>query len=322
MKRICSVFAMILMFSGLLPCTVQAQELLIPVGCMIGLHVSDDTVAVAAFDDVLGSTAREAGLQIGDELVEIQGQPVDRAQDVRDILLNSPEEVTLLISRGSKRRSVHMTPQCTDSGPRLGVYLRQGVSGIGTVTWYDPDSNRFGSLGHGVSDRKGILAPMREGKVYPAVITSVVPGKSGQPGFLKGNADSTCCTGTLQKNTPQGVFGKSQTGWPGEPLPVASFDQAHTGPAAILSTVSGSDPREYSVEILKIYPVDRKDSRNFLLKVTDPQLLAATGGIVQGMSGSPIIQDGRLVGAVTHVMVSDPTTGYGIFIGNMLDAAA
>ena len=128
--------------------------------------------------------------------------------------------------------------------------------------------------------------------------------------------------GELFRNTPQGVFGKSSQGWQGEPLPIGEFSQVHTGPAAIRSTVSGTEPGEYSVEILKIYPQDRPDSRNFLLKVTDPALLSTTGGIIQGMSGSPILQDGRIIGAVTHVMVSDPTTGYGIFIGNMLDAAA
>ena len=128
--------------------------------------------------------------------------------------------------------------------------------------------------------------------------------------------------GTLEKNTPQGVFGKASRPWLGQPLPAADFDEVTTGNAVILSTVSGDTPQEYSVEILKIYPQDRPDGRNFLLQITDPDLLETTGGIVQGMSGSPIIQDGKLIGAVTHVLVNDPTTGYGIFIENMLDAAA
>lgn len=322
MKRIFSAFALLLALCGSFSIGVQAQELLIPAGNIIGLRISDDTVTVAAFDDVLGQNAREAGLQIGDALLEIQGQPIRRVQDVRRILQDSPGEIHMTVSRGSKRRSVHMDPAKSSDGARLGVYLKQGVSGIGTVTWYDPATNRFGTLGHGVNDRKGLLTAMKEGTVYPASITAVVPGKAGQPGYLRGNADSAQCMGTVLRNTPQGVFGKSPQGWTGEPLPTALYGQIHTGPAAIRSTVSGTQPREYDVEILKIYPVDRRDSRNFLLKVTDPALLSTTGGIVQGMSGSPILQDGRIIGAVTHVMVSDPTTGYGIFIGNMLDAAA
>ena len=145
-------------------------------------------------------------------------------------------------------------------------------------------------------------------------------GTSGTPGQLKGEAGQSL--GPLLKNTPQGVFGKSQIPFSGEALPTASYEDIHPGPAAIRSTVSSAGVREYSVEILKIYPQDRKDGRNFLLHITDPQLLQTTGGIVQGMSGSPIIQDGKLVGAVTHVLVNDPTRGYGIFIKNMLDAAA
>ena len=127
--------------------------------------------------------------------------------------------------------------------------------------------------------------------------------------------------GTLTENTGQGVFGTAEEGWTGQALPVADFSEIHTGDAVIRSTVAGSAVREYSVEVLKIYPKTTDTSRNLLLKVTDPALLEATGGIVQGMSGSPIIQDGKLIGAVTHVLVNDPQRGYGIFIENMLEAA-
>ena len=162
---------------------------------------------------------------------------------------------------------------------------------------------------------------MKSGDAYDAAVLTVKKGKCGEPGQLKGTANTDTVIGELLRNTPQGVFGVTKRGWKGEPLPTASEEDIHTGKAAILSTVSGDTPREYSVEILKIYPKDRTDGRNLLLKVTDETLLEATGGIVQGMSGSPIIQDGKLIGAVTHVLVNDPTTGYGIFIENMLDAA-
>lgn len=322
MKRFfCAAVLGALLFA-VLPLSALADQLLVPVGKVIGLHLEDDIVTVAAFDDALGSAAREAGLQIGDRLVKIEGQEVSSARDIQEVLQDAPETVTLTVSRGSRQKTLQLQPQMSPTGPKLGVYLRQGISGIGTVTWYDPGTRRFGTLGHGVSSRQGMLVRLSEGCIYSAEVSAVIPGKAGHPGLLKGNAHGDNEIGQLYRNSPQGVFGKSEEGWPGQVLPTAAFDQIHTGFASIRSTVSGSEPQEYSVEILKIYPQDRQDSRNFLLKVTDPRLLSTTGGIVQGMSGSPILQDGRLIGAVTHVMVSDPTTGYGIFIGNMLDAAA
>jgi stage IV sporulation protein B len=151
---------------------------------------------------------------------------------------------------------------------------------------------------------------------------SVKRGKCGDPGQLRGTVNAGKALGTVEKNAPQGVFGTLNTGWNGDALETAQRTQVHTGAATIRSTVTGDTPQEYSVEILKIYPGNRPEGRNMLLKITDPTLLNTTGGIVQGMSGSPIIQDGKLIGAVTHVLVNDPTTGYGIFIENMLDAAA
>ena len=322
MKHMFHSIVLTMLFLFLLPVSSRAEQLLIPAGTIVGLQLQDDSVTVAAFDELLGGNARDAGLQIGDEILEIDGSVIDSAEDVRSALKTGCEEIILTVSREGKTRTVHMQPRETDRGRKLGVYLRQGITGIGTVTWYDPDTGRFGTLGHGVSSRRGELLPMSSGNLYNAEIFSVVRGKSGTPGQLKGQALSETPCGRLLQNTPRGVFGETRQGWLGEPVPVACFEQVRPGPAMIRSTVTGRVPEEYSVEILKIYPKDRHDSRNFLLKVTDSRLLEQTGGIVQGMSGSPIIQDGRLVGAITHVMVSDPTTGYGIFIGNMLDAAA
>ena len=297
-----------------------AQDLLIPGGQVIGLELSNDKVTVAAFDD--SSSGRDSGLQIGDEILTLNGKQVRCAEDVRIVLAGCTGKVQATVLRSGKEQKLLLQPDRTEGTPRLGVYLRQGVTGIGTVTYYDPDSGEFGTLGHGVSDGEGRMVTMVWGRVYPAWVQSVKKGKAGQPGQLKGSADPEQILGNLDKNTRQGVFGRSDSGWTGEALPVAEYEDVRTGKAVIRSTVTSAGPREYSVEILKIYPKDRSDCRNFLLKVTDPELLATTGGIVQGMSGSPIIQDGRLIGAVTHVLVSDPTTGYGIFIENMLDAAA
>ena len=298
-----------------------ATENLIPVGQVVGLELRNNSVSIAAFDDALGSAAREAGLQIGDEILQIDGKNVDDAADVRQALTNSDGQVRLRILRKEKEHQLSMTPQITAAGPRLGVYLRQGITGIGTVTWYDPKTGRYGTLGHGVNKADGDLAELTDGTVYEANVVSVKRGKSGEPGQLRGGVDTQRPLGTVEKNTPQGVFGTVEAGWTGQTLETMPRSQVKTGEATIRSTVTGTEPQEYSVEIVKIYPGERQEGRNMLIKITDPDLLNTTGGIVQGMSGSPIIQDGKLVGAVTHVLVNDPTKGYGIFIENMLDAA-
>ena len=319
MKRLlCSALAAAVLFA-MLPLQAGAAELLIPVGKIIGLQLRNDTVTVAAYDDAFGHTARNAGLKSGDEIIKVDGAEVTCAEDIRAAL--GEDAVELTVRRGVKLDTVTLIPARTDNGPRLGVYLRQGIAGIGTVTFYDPDTGLFGTLGHGVSDARGTLLAMTRGSAYEAAIQSVKKGKAGDPGQLKGSAESMSLCGSLLRNTPQGVFGISPQGWQGEPVPTADYREIAAGPAKIRCQVTEGSPQEYSVEIQKIYPEARNDGRNFLLKVIDPELLRITGGIVQGMSGSPIIQDGKLVGAVTHVLVNDPTRGYGIFIENMLEAA-
>ena len=322
MKKSISRIALAAVCLWVLQGSAAARELLIPGGQVIGLQLCNDTVTVAAFDDALGSDSKAAGLQVGDAILSIDGRCVKSARDVCDALDRSDGSVEVKVSRGGKEKKLKLRPKITDHGPRLGVYLRDGVTGIGTVTWYDPDTGKFGTLGHGVNDGKGQLLEMTEGKAYDAQVAAVKKGVSGEPGQLKGAVAAGQEAGELYRNTQQGVFGTSDRGWKGEALPVGEAEDIHAGAATIRSTVSGDTIQEYSVEILKIYPNSRADGRNMLLKVTDPALLEATGGIVQGMSGSPIIQDGKLVGAVTHVLVNDPQTGYGIFIENMLDAAA
>lgn len=321
MKRHFSRLFILLMLLTLLPVRVLAAQQLVPVGQVIGLQLYNDTVTVAAYDDVLGSAAKTAGLKIGDTIVRINGASITCAEDVRAALDSCENELNLTVTRGGRQRELTLTPVQTENGPRMGVYLRQGIAGIGTVTWYDPDTGAFGALGHGVCDSGGLLK-MTRGSVYDASVTEVKKGKSGDPGQLKGTARSMEPMAPLLRNTAQGVFGITAQGWKGEALPIAEYSQIRLGPASIRAQIGSGKAQEYSVDILKIYPQTRADCRNFLLKVTDPELLSTTGGIVQGMSGSPIIQDGKLVGAVTHVLVNDPTAGYGIYIQNMLDAAA
>ena len=321
MKKLTKCTAFLVLCALILPAKVFAKEL-IPVGQVVGLELRDDTVTIAAFDESLGAAAKAAGVAVGDQIISIDGSKIHSSDDVRAALERSDGQVEMSVVRDGKEKSYTLTPEVTASGPKLGVYLRQGVTGIGTVTYYDPDTGAFGTLGHGVNDSDGKLLKMTQGYAYNAKVLAVRKGRAGDPGQLMGSVDGTSPIGVLSANTERGVFGTTEEGWQGEAITVAESDEIKTGPAVIRSTVSGDTVREYSVEILKIYPKSRQNGRNLLLRITDPELLEATGGIVQGMSGSPILQNGKLIGAVTHVLVNDPTTGYGIFIENMLDAAA
>ncbi len=322
MKKIIKRIAPAVLMLFLLVQSVSAVQLLVPGGQVVGLALSDNTVTVAAFDQHLGQMAKAAGVKVGDRILSVDKQQIQTAEDIRSALQQSDGSVEIGVLRDGKTKKLHLQPAITEDGPRLGIYLKQGVTGIGTVTWYDPDTGAFGALGHGVNRQNGDLVAMQAGNAFPASVVSVRKGASGDPGQLMGTLTDRQPIGVLSKNTVQGVFGRLDVQIGGEAIPVAETSQIKTGPAMIRSTIVDSQVQEYSVEILKIYPGSAATGRNMLLKVTDQRLLDTTGGIVQGMSGSPIIQDGKLVGAVTHVLVNDPTTGYGIFIENMLDAAA
>ncbi len=322
MKKFINRSGLFILLVWLLVFSVSAAQTLIPGGQVVGLELDDNTVTIAAFDENFGKTAQKAGLKVGDRIQTVNGHAIHTAEDVRYALDRSDGTVELTVVRNKKTSTIRFAPHVTDSGPKLGVYLKQCVTGVGTVTWYDPDSGKFGTLGHGVNNPRGELLQLVGGTAYKATVLSVKKGACGDPGQLMGALSENKPIGTLYKNSNQGVFGTTQSGWTGEKLPVGTAKDVQVGPALIRSTVNGDKVQEYSVEILKVYSNAKASDRNILLHITDPALLQATGGIVQGMSGSPIIQDGKLIGAVTHVLVNDPTTGYGIFIENMLDAAA
>ena len=319
MKKLASRLAMAALLIFIMCQNVSAAQMLIPGGQLIGLELSDNSVTVAGFHTQFGVDTKAAGLQIGDKIMQINNKKISCAQDIRQALKDADGAVKLCILRDGKAKTLKITPQTTADGPRLGIYLKQSVTGVGTVTWIDPESGKFGALGHGVNTVSGSLLEMNKGSAYNAEVLTVKKGLSGQPGQIVGSICGVNPIGTLSKNTQQGIFGTIDTLENSEALPIGT---AKAGSATIRSTVQNKSVQEYSVEILKIYPNAKPAGRNMLLRITDPALLETTGGIVQGMSGSPIIQDGKLVGAVTHVLVNDPQTGYGIFIENMLEAAS
>lgn len=303
MNKITKISIVLLLCVNLLSISAFGRELM-AVGQVIGLELSDNSVTVAEFDPELGTAAQKAGLCVGDQITSIDGRTVRCAEDVRRALQCSGGSVSVKLLRQGKVQQLKLSPEITADGPKLGVFLKQGVTGIGTVTWYDPESGRFGALGHGVNTPAGQLVQMVSGTAYQARVAAVTRGQAGQPGQLQGAISGKQTIGALLGNTAQGVFGQTEKGWQGQVMEVAGAEEVKTGAATIRSTIEGNTVREYSVEILKIYPKSRTTGRNLMLRITDPALLAATGGIVQGMSGSPIIQNGKLIGAVTHVCVN------------------
>ena len=283
---------------------VKAMEprMLVPVGHTVGIKLFSRGVVVVKLTDG-GTPARECGLRTGDVIVKCGGNASN-----------------LQIDQAGDRMTLSVEPSQNDQGVYcIGAWVRDSMAGIGTMTWYDSATGVFGALGHGVTDTDtALLMPFSNSSILPSTVKAVKRGEAGSAGELRGDFDLTGDLGPLYANTKSGIFGKlDRAPQAGEAVPTGT---ALPGPAAILANVRGGEVREYESEILKAAS-SSADGRDLVLSVTDPALLEATGGIVQGMSGSPILQNGRLVGAVTHVLLNDPTKGYGILIENMLEAA-
>ena len=304
-------------------------DLLTPGGEAVVLELNTEGMLVAGLATVETETgavspAGEAGLKPGDRIVRINGVSVPNAAAFGEaVSALGGEAVHITAERQGHPAEFTLTPALgKDGGRYLGLWLRDGISGIGTLTFRDPKSGLYGALGHGVSASAGSeqLTPVTGGTLAPAHINEVVAGEHGKPGELVGSC-AGAVLGDVRLNSPAGVFGLSSVLSEREPLVAASDREIRLGTATILSTVNGDEPREYSVEITRIVR-GGDELRSLSLCVTDAELLQSAGGIVQGMSGSPILQDGKLIGAVTHVLVEDPTRGYGVTIETMLNAAS
>ena len=290
------------------------------VGRPIGVKLFSDGVLVIGFSDG-ESPAKDCGLKKGDIITALDGTSLDSIEELRTCLnAGGGNDAALTVKRGSRTLTLEASPQKDASGEYcLGAWVRDSMAGIGTMTFYDKGSGTFGALGHGVTDvDTGKLLPLDHGSIMDASVKAVKKGE------LKGEFDFSRDCGTLYANTESGIFGRlsprdAET-IGGKTYPIAKKEEVRPGQATILAAVNGKETKEYAIEIEKVYPAS-DTARNLLLRVTDEELLAQTGGVVQGMSGSVIVQNDRIVGAVTHVLLDDPSRGYGIFIGNMLDAA-
>lgn len=309
---------------------VIQDKMLIPSGIPIGIYVKTNgvlVVGIGEFENSDGDTVSPAKyvLQKGDYILKINGENVEnKKQFIRMVEESEGEDMVLSIKRNDEITDVMIEPDQNKSSEwKLGIWIRDNAQGIGTMT-YEGTDHTFGALGHGINDvDTSILMNLEEGMLYKTEIVGITRGANGAPGELTGyiEYDSDNVIGEITENTAEGIFGvcdeerMESTGY--EPIPIALKQEIEMGPAQIICSVSG-EPEFYDVEIVEVNLEHENVNRGIVIRVVDEKLLTLTGGIIQGMSGSPIIQNGKLVGAVTHVLVNDSTRGYGIFIEEML----
>ncbi len=305
------------------------KEMKLYVGGMpFGVKFLTEGVLIVGFNDNAAeggeNPARTAGLRVNDTILSVNGVRIVGAAELNEIIGSSNgKPLQVKYSRGGHEYTATLTPIFSQSEGRYstGAYVRDSGAGIGTVTFIDPQTRAFGGLGHGICDAEtGRLIPMQRGSVVGVRINGIVKGLSGTPGEVKGYFNSGK-TGTLLSNTDCGVYGVfaelPKTVW-GEPVSLGLRDSVRAGKAYVYTMLDSERVEKYEIEIGDIQR-DATGNKCYTVKVTDKALLSKTGGIIQGMSGSPIVQDGKLIGAVTHVLINDPATGYGIFIENMLN---
>ena len=297
----------------------------IPLGSAFGIKLFTDGVIVASLSDIYTEEgvccpAAEAGILPGDYLLQADGQDIpDNGALARYIGSSQGEAISFQVRREDQVFSVEVTPVYGEGSFKTGMWVRDSAAGIGTLTFYDPATGVFAGLGHGICDMdtNGVMA-LKSGEPAPITLSGIVKGQADSPGQLRGYFSSEESLGTLLANRETGVYGTLHQAPAGEAVETLTREEVATGPVQLLVSLDETGPQLYEAEIQEIINQD-KTTKNLVVQVTDPRLLERTGGIVQGMSGAPILQNGKLAGAVTHVFTEDPTLGYGIFISNMLE---
>lgn len=322
---------------GLIPVVNMKVEVVphtkvIACGNTVGVRISTDGVMVLGLGAVIGQDDKsyEPGrgvLEVGDLILEVNGKPLVSKEDLIKSITESDGFLELKVKRGRSMiyRTINPVYSRDDDTYKIGVWVRDSTQGIGTITYYNPETKTYGALGHGVTDidTKHIMS-VRGGDLVKTEIVSIKKGKRGEPGELSGviNKEKSSIIGDISKNTNQGIYGNFYDNGldmlQSKPMYLAFQDEVKEGKAHILANIRGDRVEEFQVEIQKVSRYNNDISKGMVVKIVDERLLDATNGIVQGMSGSPIIQNNKLIGAITHVFVQDPTKGYGIFIENML----
>lgn len=298
-------------------------------GFPAGFLLNTTTVEVVGICDVLTSDgivspAKDCGIRSGDVIEKINHREINGTQDVNDALNEECKKFVITILRDGQRQEMEIKPavELSSNCKKLGVLVKDSVNGIGTVTFIDKKNNKFASLGHPVTDNDNNLLEISGGKVFGCIIYNVKKGVRGNPGELKGMFENNHTLGQVTCNCSSGVYGNLSEDFDTSDLKrieKAPLSAVTMGKAEIYSTINGTQCKKYNISIVKV-DERNKDNRNFVIKIDDEELIAQTGGIVQGMSGSPIVQNGKLIGAVTHVFINDPTRGFGIGIDKMMSS--
>ena len=320
------IIALLLMF--IIPINAVAySDKIIAGGENIGITLNFRGVLIVGSYNVNGENlAKKANLKNGDIITKINNNQINNidemAEQINEVAKNNlPIKITFVRNNEEKNTTLNLTKD--ENGIyKTGIYVKDSISGIGTLTFIDPITKNFGALGHEIEEQStGKLLEIKDGKIFESKVTGIIPSTDGSPGEKKAEYNPNKIEGTVKENTTQGVFGKYERDISNrKTYKVAKKDDVKTGEAKILTVLNDNDIKEYNIKIIQINNTESKN-KNFIFEITDKVLKDKTNGIIQGMSGSPIIQGDYIVGAVTHVVVDNPLKGYGIFITNMLEEA-
>ncbi len=327
-------------FLGMIPLkSVEVEKIkdleVYPGGMPIGVRVNSEGVLIVGYSDIEINNEKEespgkvSGLEIGDIILKVNGIEMHNSKDLLKAIKQSDKDSVKvdILRHGENLTKIVQLKKENNKEYKIGLWIRDSTAGVGTMTFYDSESKKFGALGHPITDsdtNEPFL--IKNGDVIESSIISIRKGEKGSPGELKGIfINENTPTGTINQNTQSGIFGKLNvenfSNSKIKPLKIGFRDEVVPGKAKIITTIDENGPQEYEIEIEKLLNQTCASSKSMVIKITDPKLLEKTGGIVQGMSGSPIIQNNKIVGAVTHVLINKPDTGYGIYIEWMLQDA-
>jgi len=306
---------------------VIPKTTVIPMGKAIGMKLYTDGVLIVGMSEIEGKKPYEnTGIKEGDRIVEIDNEEINSTNDLITVVNNcNGREVKIKYIRDEEIVTTSMKPVKTNEEEfKLGLWVRDAAAGVGTMTFYEPTTGIFAALGHGITDvDTSDLITISEGELVTTNILSIVKGEKGNPGEIRGTIENGVNLGNVYKNTAFGVYGniinKSRLNInQKKEIEVALRNEIRTGKAEILCELEDGKTETYEIEIQRIYEKNNVDNKSMVIRITDKRLIEQTGGIIQGMSGAPILQNGKFVGAITHVLVNDPTTGYGVFADLMI----
>ncbi len=324
-KKLKSLIAMFIVATFIMPQSLLAySKYIVAGGENIGLQINNNGIIVAGFYKVQDVyPGKEAALQKGDTIIESNGTAVRSIDDfINTIKDSNGQNLKLVYVRNNNKETTTLNLIMDEGVVKTGLYVKDMISGIGTLTFIDPNTKLYGALGHEVLEtQSGTMINVKDGKIYNSVVTGIDKSTRGDPGAKNANVNSNDVYGNIIENTTSGVFGKYTKQINEDKLyEVADYKDIKTDEAKIITVLNGEEKKEYSINILKVNS-DKNSNKNILFEVTDKELIDKTGGIVQGMSGSPIIQDDKIIGAVTNVVVNNPKRGYAILITSMLEEA-